>query len=64
MSDRVLADQELREKRVRQVIEQRHDEYRPLADGQPADHIPELANVDPDAFPIVVTVAGHWPSCG
>jgi len=37
---------------VRHAIEGLHEEYGALADGQPADYIPELANVDPDAFAI------------
>jgi glutaminase len=39
---------------VRHAVERLHEEYGALADGQPADYIPELANVDPDAFAISV----------
>ncbi len=66
MSNRdVLADREVRERWVRHVIEQLHDEYRPLADGQLADYIPELACVDPDAFGIsVATIDGRQVGVG
>ena len=67
MSDRdVLADRgESREDWVREVIERLHDEYRPLADGKPAEYIPELANVDPDAFAIsVATTDGRQIGVG
>jgi len=49
-----LADRRDREEWVRGVIERLHGEYGPLADGQPADYIPELATVDPDTFAISV----------
>ncbi len=39
---------------VRHAIERLHEEYGTLTDGQPADYIPELAHVDPDAFAISV----------
>jgi glutaminase len=55
MSDLVVpADRDEREAWVRQVIERLHAEYAPLSEGEPADYIPELANVDPDAFGISV----------
>ena len=49
-----LAERRDREEWVRRVIERLHEEYGPLADGQPADYIPELATVDPDTFAISV----------
>ena len=66
MSDRdALADGEERDDWVRQVIERLHDEYRPLSEGEPADYIPELANVDPDAFAIsVATTDGRRVGVG
>jgi glutaminase len=66
MSDRgASADRDERADWVRLVIDQLHREYRPLADGEPADYIPELANVDPDAFAIsVATVDGRQASVG
>jgi glutaminase len=55
MSDHdALTDRAARGDWVRQVIERLHAEYAPLSEGQPADYIPELANVDPDAFGISV----------
>ncbi len=45
---------------VRDVVHQLHAEYMPLADGDPADYIPELANVDADAFAVSVdTIDGR-----
>jgi glutaminase len=48
-------DRQARAEWVRQMIEQLHGEYAPLTDGEPADYIPELANVDADAFGIAVS---------
>ena len=60
-----LADRAEREDWVRQVIERLHHEYWPLSDGEPADYIPELANVDPDTFAIsVATTDGRQVSVG
>jgi glutaminase len=66
MSDRgTPADREERESWVRQVIERLHEEYRLLSDGEPADYIPELANVDADAFAIsVATIDGRQVGVG
>ncbi len=50
---------------VRDVVERLHTEYRPLSTGQPADYIPELANVDPDLFAIsVATTDGRSGGVG
>jgi glutaminase len=55
MSDRdVATDRQVRAEWVRRVIEHLHREYAPMAEGEPADYIPELANVDADAFAIAV----------
>ena len=60
-----LADRAEREAWVRQVIERLHHEYGPLSEGEPADYIPELANVDPDAFAIsVATTDGRRVGVG
>ena len=60
-----LPDRDERVQWVREVIERLHDEYRPLSDGQPADYIPELANVDPDKFAIsVATTDGRHGGVG
>jgi glutaminase len=66
MSDRdASADRDERADWVRQAIVQLHHEYARLADGEPADYIPELANVDPDTFAIsVATVDGRQVSVG
>ncbi len=66
MSDRdALADRGEREDWVRQVIERLYDAYGPLSEGEPADYIPELANVDPDAFAIsVATTDGRRVGVG
>jgi glutaminase len=54
------ADPDERADWVRQAIEQLHHEYAPVTDGQPADYIPELADVDADAFAIsVATIDGR-----
>src|SRR5262245_2410356 len=46
MSDRgAAADRDERAEWVRLVIDELHRDYAPLADGEPADYIPELANV-------------------
>jgi glutaminase len=59
------AEQGEREGWVRHAIEQLHDEYATLADGQAADYIPELANVDPDAFAVsVATTNGRQLGVG
>ena len=42
-----------------------HDRYASLTDGEPADYIPELAEVDPDLFAIAgVTVDDHHIELG
>lgn len=66
MSDRdATADRAAREGWVREVIERLHHEYRTLAGGEPADYIPELANVDPDTFGIsVATIDGRRVGVG
>jgi glutaminase len=58
MSDRdALADRRERGDWVREVIERLYCKYESLGDGAPADYIPELANVDPDAFAISVATS-------
>lgn len=66
MSDGDAQDDRVeREGWVRQVIEQLHDEYGRLSEGEPADYIPELANVDPDDFAIsVATTDGRQVGVG
>ena len=66
MSDRdALADRGEREDWVRQVIERLYAAYGPLSEGEPADYIPELANVDPDTFAIsVATTDGRRVGVG
>jgi glutaminase len=60
-----VADREGRAQWVREVIGRLHVEYRSLSDGQPADYIPQLANVDPDKFAIsVATTDGRHVSVG
>ena len=49
----------------RSVIEGLHAEYTELRDGEPADYIPELANVDPDMFAIAAaTIDGEQAGVG
>jgi hypothetical protein len=43
-----------REDWVRRVVERLYDEHKPMSEGEPADYIPGLANIGPDAFAIPV----------
>jgi glutaminase len=54
-----------RERWVRQAVAQLHEEYSALSEGAPADYIPELAKVEPDAFAIsVATTDGRRGGIG
>ena len=48
-------------KSITQFLEQLHDRFKPLRDGEVADYIPELARVAPDQFGIaLVTAMRAW----
>lgn len=58
-------DRQAREEWVRLALEELHDEYATLTDGEVADYIPELANADPNAFGIAAaTVDGRLLGVG
>jgi glutaminase len=65
MADHDDAVADRRAEWVGEAIERLHREYAALTDGAPADYIPELANVDPDAFAIsVATTDGRRVGVG
>ena len=62
VDDQVAEDRRLW---FRETVRRLHDDIRGVAEGAPADYIPELANVEPDRFAIAAeTIEGDHFSVG